>query len=179
MCGSSIYFSGVYFSFIRYPHAFGCRKASRHVPALERRFSSIREFEEFQTNPITHVVQDAAAAETGTEVQRLCIVYAPEVSSARILEILVRMYPIRMRICAYICDPYAHRHVFAARHAYTGCRAMDSSLNSRPVLPRRKLNGEKIISTKNKFFCLHIRVWELRERFCEYRIWNIFLNTKP
>lgn len=91
----------------------------RHVPALERRFSSIREFEEFQTNPITHVVQDAVAAETGREVQRLCIVYAPAVSSARILEILVRMCLARMRICACICNPYArHRHVFAARHAY-------------------------------------------------------------
>lgn len=118
----------------------------RHVPALERRFSSIREFEEFQTNPITHVVQDAVAAETGREVQRLCIVYAPAVSSARILEILVRMCLARMRICACICNPYArHRHVFAARHAYTGCRAMDSSLNSQPISTAAKIEWENSI----------------------------------
>lgn len=83
-----MYSSGIYFSHIFQHHSVR-RQASWHVSILERWFSSTREFEEFQTNPITHVVQDAAAAETGkgstTSVHFVCI---RSLLRARILEIL-------------------------------------------------------------------------------------------
>lgn len=67
------------------------------------------EFEEFQTNPITHDVQDATTAETERKVQPICIVNSLGVFSTRVFEFsceCAKECETGFSICAsHVCAP--------------------------------------------------------------------------
>lgn len=115
------------------------------------------EFEEFQTNPITHDVQDATTAETEREVQRICIVNSLGIFSARVPEFSCERErgatsPLRvLRTCAHLCLHMrsictVQARVCRANTVYSVSRATDSLSNSVP--PTRRRSNESIRSEK-------------------------------